>query len=43
MKALLNEEAEMEDLFEAIESDEEFENAGMHLFITWYSMEIMLI
>jgi hypothetical protein len=28
MKALLNDEAEMEDLFEAIESDEEFENAG---------------
>ncbi|KAI9288845.1 YL1 nuclear protein-domain-containing protein [Umbelopsis sp. AD052] len=27
MKALLNDEAEMEDLFEAIESDEEFENA----------------
>jgi hypothetical protein len=31
MKALLNEEAEMEDLFEPIESDEEFENAGMHV------------
>jgi hypothetical protein len=30
MKALLNDEAEMEDLFEAIESDEEFENAGMN-------------
>ncbi|KAJ2960076.1 hypothetical protein NQZ79_g4478 [Umbelopsis isabellina] len=29
MKALLNEEAEMEDLFEAIESDEEFENAAL--------------
>ncbi|CAM0141982.1 unnamed protein product [Umbelopsis sp. WA50703] len=29
MKALLNEEAEMEDLFEPIESDEEFENAAV--------------
>jgi hypothetical protein len=33
MKALLNDEAEMEDLFETIESDEEFENAGMNSII----------
>jgi hypothetical protein len=35
MKALLNDEAEMEDLFEAIESDEEFENAGMNDIVTY--------